>query len=127
MSIVKRFFNQYAFVPADISNDCDLNTILGETSSTPISPFVKGMKESYSPTPREESIDMDTSPLKGVGTTPNAMDRRRVVDLYSLKCLFQDVGCKVNLTDLYRIVDIEFLFNDRRINPSLILKHSMIY
>ena len=47
---------------------------------------------------------MDNSPLKDVETTPSAADRRRVVDLYSLKCLFQDVGCKVNLTDLYRIV-----------------------
>ena len=104
MSIVKRFFNQYSFVPADISNDCDLTTILGDTSSSPTSPFVKGVKDSCHSTPGEQSIDMDTSPLKEAGTTPNTMDRRRVVDLYSLKCLFQDVGCKVNLTDLYRIV-----------------------
>ena len=96
MSVVKRFFNQYAFVPADISNDCDLNT--------PVSPYVKGMKDSCTPTSHRESIDMDNSPLKDVETTPSAADRRRVVDLYSLKCLFQDVGCKVNLTDLYRIV-----------------------
>ena len=49
-----------------------------------------------------------------------------VVDLYSLKCLFQDIGCKTNLNDLYQFVIMPFLLlRNRQTNHYLLLRRFM--
>ena len=55
------------------------------------------------------SLFLDESPLvggEGVDGQQEEHEVRQVVDLYSLKCLFQDIGCNTNINDLYRFVGL---------------------
>ena len=132
LSVTKRFFSKYAFIPSDLSNDCDIQTILQEeqvesgekqveSAHTPSPISNKGTrkwdsglkKPSLVDTRRKQrashSLFLDESPLvggEGMDGQQEEHDVKQVVDLYSLKCLFQDIGCNTNINDLYRFVGL---------------------
>ena len=63
------------------------------------------------------SLFLDESPLMGADGVNGQHEEheehevKQVVDLYSLKCLFQDIGCHTNLNDLYRFVSLIVTMN----------------
>ena len=60
--------------------------------------------------PKNKSFFLDESPLKSTRTPVE--DRHRVgpvVDLYSIKCIFKDVGSVVNISELYHFVLFVFM------------------